>query len=213
MKYQIIGLGCYRQRAGGWENENYSFGNQAGNFDHLGCTPTSITNILVWTIRGVGGTIPTPSNTNHKDSVFWDAFGKTTFKDLSYQNYKIESGWFNRVGIGLFKSPISQNSGSGQRLMGRIRESIKSGKPVLLGIRGNSNPRHSVVAAGVDSSDNIWVIDPWTTNSILDNDPTNNDPKNIYASFAPLSVIDDKVGDVGHPYNQFDMAYEASRHP
>jgi hypothetical protein len=209
MSYQIMGLGVYRQNVGAWSTQDYTFGNQSGAFEKIGCTPTAITNILVWVANGLGLTAPDPSNTNKKDSVFWNVFDQTKFKDLSYQNNKLESGLLWRVKIDLFKSPIEQSSESGGRLKERIKQSIRAKKPVLLGIRGNNAPRHSIVAAGIDKNDEIWVVDPWTAVNELDNNPNNDYPKNPQASFAPLSLINSALGG----YHQFDMAFEASRDP
>jgi hypothetical protein len=212
MGRQVIGLGTFRQKAGGWENENYTFGNVSGTFDHLGCTPTSITNILVWTARRLHEVPPTPSNTNRKDSIFWKFFGKTTFTDLTGNNNQLKGDLFNRVRIDLLKTPIEQNSAAGKDLKNSIKISIGRGKPVLLGIRGNNNPRHSIVAAGIDDYGNILVIDPWTTITQLDDNPNNDDDRNTVASYAPVGVINVKVGSENKPYNKFDMAYEATRH-
>ncbi len=217
MKNQVIGLGTYRQNVGAWQGNHYTFGgnyprNPENEFNHLGCTPTSITNILVWTARKLNETPPTPSNTNQKDSLFWHFFEKTTFRDLTGHNNKLEGDLFNRVKIELLKTPIAQNSAAGKQLKERIKTSIRNRKPVLLGIRGNGNPRHSVVAAGIDDSDNIMVIDPWTTISIIDDDPKNDNPNNPVASFAEIGRIDIKVGSKNKPYNEFDMAFEATRH-
>lgn len=212
--YQINGLGYYRQRVGGWENEPYLFGNQSGDFDHLGCTPTSITNILKWSVIGTKLKAPTPSDTNNKNNIFWDAFFQTGFKDLSNQGNKLENKWYgSKIRIQLCKPPISAKTQAGKSILVAVKQSIRHGFPVLLGISGNGNPRHSIVAAALDTDGNIFVIDPWTTGNLLNKDPSDDNPKDPIASFAPLEQIMVVVGDYGKPYDSFDMAYQAYRIP
>ena len=236
MSVVVKGVGRYRQRKGGpWVTETYNFGfwGSDKSFEFAGCTPTSITNILVWTRHNVPhGSTPktpeaTPSDTNNKTDTFWHWFGRTRFRDLTKFGKTLGTRRFPGYSVKIElidpSSSIERASPDGKRLIDDIKASIDKGKPVLLGVRGGgSHTRHSIVAAGYDDKGELLVVDPWTNDSIVNNDPRDNDPEIKVAAFARLdrimkvvgSLDEDAMGNlVGPGYTHFDMAFEATYLP
>lgn len=223
LRNQVVGVGTYRQYVGDWAGDNYSFGYRSSKakFGALGCTPTSITNILNWTMRvpiSDAPPAPTPADTNFKRPNFWFAFERTVFKDLTESGIVLGTKYIlttKCVEVQRMSNPIERKTWAGEQLLTSIRSSIRRDHPVLIGLCGGpSHTRHSVVGVGIDENNRIMVIDPWTTNNMLNADKSDNNDHDPKAAFADLDLIMREVG--AQPpkkggYTHLDMAFEASR--
>lgn len=155
---QVMGLSMYRQNDGEWAKEPYRYDQVLGlsrstnKLGKIGCSITSLTNILNWSVSGRGSGTITPSDTNNQRNNYASAMRQTGWRDLSGQ------------GKDLLRplEPIAQDSAAGRALEDNIRSSIRAGRPVLVGIaKEDSSWRHSMVAAGVDAQGRVLVVDPW----------------------------------------------------
>ena len=165
----------YRQGAAPWGSEPYRLSPNLGNFAGNGCTVTAAAIAAQWAT----GKAVTPHDANSN----WGAtIGKFEYKNL---------GPGGKVPFGDTFSPVGKNSATGEALLDTIKDSIKSGHPVVLGISGNvTTPdganwsRHTVVATGISEKGEVLVNDPATGKT------------------QPLSAF---------KFNNFDMAQRLSK--
>lgn len=187
---QVMGLSMYRQNDPAWASEPYrydqvlGFSRSKGQLGKLGCSITSVTNILNWSMNGRSSGSITPSDTNNSRNNYASAMRQTGWRDLSGQGKDLLRPF----------TPIAKDSASGRALEDEIRRSIQAGKPVLVGVvREGGAWRHSMVAAGVDAQGRVLVVDPWQNDG----------------GRASYWTLDEAMAFYRAP--KFDMAMEARR--
>ena len=143
----------YRQGAAPWGSEPYNINPDLGNFADNGCTVTTAAIAAQWAT----GKAVTPHDANAN----WGA----TLSKFEYKNL----GPGGNIPFGNTFSSIGKNSSAGENLLSKIKDSIKNGHPVVLGISGSvTTPdgahwsRHTVVATGVNEKGELLVNDPAT---------------------------------------------------
>ena len=173
---KIKNLPNYSQADRRWGSEPYKLNPSLGSFAGNGCTVTAAAIAASW----ASGKTVTPHDANAN-------FGATIAK-FEYQNI----GPGGKIPFGNTFGAIDKDSSAARNLIAKVKNSIKSGHPVVLGIYGGvSNPdgnhwsRHTVVATGIDKNGDLLVNDPATGKT------------------QPLSAF---------KFNNFDMAQKISRH-
>lgn len=148
---RIQGLPNYSQADPRWGGDRYFTG--SGTMANSGCTVTAAAIAASW---ATGKTV-TPKEANQN---YGATLGKFESQDLSPNGGTKFGNTFNA---------ISKNSTQAGALLDRVRTSVKSAHPVVLGISGNVRTpdgktwsRHTVVATGVDKNGQILVNDPAT---------------------------------------------------
>ena len=143
---KITGLPNYSQADARWGSEPYKLNPALGNFAGNGCTVTAAAIAASW----ASGKTVTPHDANAN-------FGATISK-FEYQNI----GPGGKVAFGNTFGAIDKDSATAKNLLAKVKDSIKSGHPVVLGISGSvqtpdgkSWSRHTVVATGVDKNGQI----------------------------------------------------------
>lgn len=172
---KIKDLPNYSQADPRWGREPYKLNPALGNFAGNGCTVTAAAIAASW----ASGKTVTPHDANAN----WGA----TIGKFEYQNI----GPGGRVAFGNTFGAIDKDSAAAKDLIAKVKDSIKSGHPVVLGISGGVRTpdgknwsRHTVVATGIDKNGQITVNDPATGKT------------------QPLSAF---------KFNNFDMAQRISR--
>lgn len=188
---QVFGLSMHSQRSAAWANERYRYDSilgvarSSGTFGDIGCSVTSLTNILNWSMNGRGDDRITPSDSNNHRNNYAAAMRQTGWRDLSGRGTDLLDTF----------TPIERSSTAGRALEEELRRSIRAGRPVLVGVRREDGSwRHSMVAAGVDARGRVLVVDPWQ------NDGSGR------AQYWPLEDAMKLYG-----ASRFDMAMEARR--
>jgi Peptidase_C39 like family len=134
-------------------------GQQNGKISEIGCTLTAFTN-------GLNAAHPNANlslrDANNLSQSFKDTLNNTTFTDLSGQNKRV----YARDGQGPKieqMNPVTISSPAGQTMVNSIRQSVKNGKPVLVGFRNSdgSQIRHSATAVGYNNGQ-VQVMDSIT---------------------------------------------------
>lgn len=148
---RIQGLPNYSQADSRWGGDRYFTG--TGTMANSGCTVTAAAIAASW---ATGKTV-TPKEANQH---YGATLGKFESRDLSPSGNTKFGNTFRAIG---------KNSTQADALLDRVRDSIKSGHPVVLGISGSVRTpdgktwsRHTVVATGVDKNGQILVNDPAT---------------------------------------------------
>jgi Peptidase_C39 like family len=181
-----LSVGRYTQSDLRWADEPYRW-IPSRLFGDVGCTLTAATNLLNYTYPETNGRL-TPHMANVGSPLFRQAMRRTRLVDLSGNGVdRLDS--FGRIRI---------DSARGDRLVERIRDSVLSGRPVVVGIAGGDNgtyPRHSLTAYGINSAGDVLVADPW-----LEDDNGN----------AQLTTLNEAIEIHGEAV-YFDIALSGSR--
>jgi hypothetical protein len=148
----------------GWGHQDYYWDGKTAPkkgslYSDLGCTMTAITNILHWAVNGRNH--PTPADTNANNDRFMSAMEKVYFiclvtgKRLSYGSNN------SLIFDGGTHAPIDRSSSDYSSAIKKTGDAVMAGQPVLLSYTDCPGFLHSVVAAGVDRDDKIWIHDPY----------------------------------------------------
>ena len=148
----INGVPSYAQNDPRWAKEPYGLNPQLGSFGENGCTVTAAAIVAQW----ASGRTFTPSMANND----WAG----TLRQFKYEDL---SG--RGVTFGNAFPAVDRNSPAAQDLLEKIRNSVRSGHPVVLGISGGvvtpdskTWGRHTVVVVGVAKNGELLVNDPAT---------------------------------------------------
>ena len=162
---RILAVSDFTQTDPAWINAPYPFGRPGNTVGRIGCTVTTIANAF----NSVALQLGLPLRVTPLDV----CNGTENFRALRRQVQTIDllntSGkpvplgdtGSARVLIDFDVNKQIVETAASKPTLDRIREAIRSGHPVLVGIEPNGKGRrHTVLAYGVDAKGNILVIDP-----------------------------------------------------
>jgi len=158
-----------------------------------GCTITALGNAL----GATGEPSPNPMQTNARTPQFWKAFNAAEFDDLSGQGKRIYRRPINIPPKIEVMDPVNIHNDDRtgyttetKAILEATAQSVRDGKAVLFGVRGNGDYRHSFVVDAV--GDKLWASDPWT-----------------WGQHAERKPLEQAIEDAGG--TQIDYAYSVSR--
>jgi hypothetical protein len=178
---ELKGISVFRENAGPWALKVYERDPSAGNVGTAGCTITAIANASsVVRQKNPSAAVPNPSNANANDGVYRD----TVMKKVSWNSLMTEKSRPLNTAKSTSEvetptgKPIVIDSDQGKKLLERIYDAVKSGKPVVLGMDGHTPDgqaysagrrdfvRHSVVVTGVvegkrGTTEGLIIRDNW----------------------------------------------------
>jgi hypothetical protein len=229
---EIAGISNFRENAGEWADRGYRFGGKEKHYmnaadkaagkeatlGQLGCTITAYSNAAsIVRQKNPNAVVPNPGDANQRNSKFENAINSVDWKPLTTEKHPKFDGTSKAGRTDIYSADGTRNNSSkaGTELMERIYDSAKSGKPVVVGMHGNSKGgvRHTVLVTGIvpggkrGDPSALVVRDQWRGKNGSQGPGVNEKT----ATAAEKTTLDKTMTkNYGAVYTQIDMAMSAS---
>jgi hypothetical protein len=231
---EIKGLSNHRENAGEWANQPYKFTGKkhymnaedrakgkVANVGQLGCTMTAYANAAsVLRQKNPSAAVPTPGDANDRNGTFNSAINSVKWTPLTREKHGKFDGTSVEGRTAVFTSSgTPANSEQSRELMAKIYDSVSKGRPVVLGMHGNSagGVRHTVVVTGIveggkrGEASALVVRDQWRGQGGSLGSGVNIEKPTAAQKDAEKTTLDKTMTkNYGAVYTQIDMAMEAS---
>jgi hypothetical protein len=169
---EIFGVGTYTENFGPWWKDTYQFGtNSKGDpYGQLGCTATAFLNAAVLGTRQNNpiAEVATPRDANLRTPLWRQTMNRNDWQPLLQPQRGAGASAdspANKYNPAV--RPVAIDSKEGRNLAAQILREAKQGRPVVLGLDGNTSGfvRHTVLVTGYIEGKQGWdalvVRDNW----------------------------------------------------